>query len=126
MSLPSQVVAAVAALGLLGLMAVSGAGSASSSTAGQRAASVDISSAQLMAARCGAPANPFRYSFCKPGKLIYRPPSSFCHYFHCIASFWKSTKGYVIQCRDLTFSHSGGRSGSCSSHRGNYRPLYAH
>jgi len=71
-----------------------------------------------------APVNPWAYDFCV-GRLIYQPPSNFCGYFDCIASFWNGV-GYVIQCGDLRFSLSGGRSGSCSSHSGNFRPLYAH
>jgi hypothetical protein len=73
---------------------------------------------------CGAPSNPWHYNFCG-GSLIYSPPSSFCYYFPCIASFWKSTNGYVDQCMDGTFSHSGGVQGACSHHGGERRPLYA-
>jgi hypothetical protein len=73
---------------------------------------------------CGAPANPWGYNFCG-GNLIYSPPSNFCSYFNCIPSFWKSTNGYVDQCKDGTYSHSGGRSGACSSHTGELRPLYS-
>ncbi len=71
---------------------------------------------------CGAPANPWNYNFCGGG-TISAPPSNFCDYFICIPSFWQSTKGYVEQCQDGMYSHSGGRSGSCSSHGGNLRPL---
>jgi hypothetical protein len=71
---------------------------------------------------CGAPSNPFGYNFCG-GSLIDSPPSSFCDYFNCIPSFWESTKGYVDQCNDGTYSHSGGRSGACSDHGGERRPL---
>ena len=71
---------------------------------------------------CGAPTNPWGYNFCG-GNVISNPPSNFCNYFSCIASFWKSTNGYVEQCVDGLFSHSGGRSGSCSTHGGNRRPL---
>ena len=72
---------------------------------------------------CGAPSNPWGYNFCG-GNYINSPPASFCSYFNCIASFWKSTNGYVEQCADSMFSHSGGRQGSCSSHGGNRQPLY--
>ncbi len=72
---------------------------------------------------CGAPSNPWGYNFCG-GNLITVPPSNFCSYFNCIASFWNGV-GYVIQCLDLTFSKSGGRSGACSQHGGNYRALYS-
>lgn len=73
---------------------------------------------------CGAPANPWGYNFCG-GKLIYSPPSNFCAYFNCIPSFWKSTNGYVDQCKDGTYSHSGGVQGACSYHGGELRPLYS-
>ena len=52
----------------------------------------------------------------------YSPPSSFCKYFNCIPSFWTSTNGYIEECVDETYSHSGGR--SCSYHVVNQRPLY--
>lgn len=61
-----------------------------------------------------APPNPWGYTF-DGGSLIFSPPSNFCDYFNCIASFWNGT-GYVVQCVDGTFSLSGGRSGVCSSH----------
>jgi hypothetical protein len=72
---------------------------------------------------CGAPANPWGYNLCG-GNVISSPPSNFCSYFNCIPSFWKSTNGYVEQCTDGLYSHSGGRSGSCSYHGGNHQPLY--
>ena len=74
------------------------------------------------ATTCGAAANPWGYTFCG-GSTISSPPWNFCSYFNCIASFWNGV-GYVEQCVDTTFSKSGGRSGSCSSHGGNSRPLY--
>jgi hypothetical protein len=77
---------------------------------------------------CGAPANPWHYNFCG-GSVIYSPPSSFCSYFNCIASFRTEdipNDGYVEQCVDSRFSLSGGESGGvCSSHGGPSRPLYA-
>ncbi len=76
------------------------------------------------ASTCGATANPWGYSFCG-GSLISSPPASLCTVFACISSFWNQVNGYVIQCRDGLLSHSGGVRGSCSSHGGNLRPLYA-
>jgi hypothetical protein len=71
-----------------------------------------------------APPNPWGYNY-DSGALIYNPPSNFCSYFACIASFWNGV-GYVVQCLDGTFSLSGGRTGVCSSgHGGFYRNLYA-
>jgi hypothetical protein len=77
---------------------------------------------------CGAPANPWHYNFCG-GSTIDPPPSSFCSYFACIASFWTEdipNDGYVIQCVDGRYSDSGGEAGGvCSSHGGPSRTLYA-
>lgn len=72
---------------------------------------------------CGTPANPWGYNFCG-GQFITSPASAFCSYFHCISSFWSSTKRYVDQCVDGTYGHSGGRTGACSQHGGERRPLY--
>jgi uncharacterized protein DUF4236 len=69
--------------------------------------------------------NPWGYNF-SPGSLIKSPPDEFCSYFPCIASFWDSTSGYVVECRDGQFSHSGGRSGVCSHHGGKARTLFRH
>ena len=73
---------------------------------------------------CGAPANPWGYNFCG-GNLIFTPPSNFCGYFACIKSFWTYTNGYVDQCNDGLYSHSGGVRGACSYHGGERRPLYS-
>ncbi len=77
----------------------------------------------------GVNGNPWCYDFNSPGNLIYYPPSGFCNYFNCIASFYGSDDpgdGYIIQCQDGTFSQSGGERGACSSHGGESRPLYSH
>jgi hypothetical protein len=71
---------------------------------------------------CGAPANPWHYNFCG-GSVISAVPANFCSYFPCIKSFWKSTNGYAEECVDGLYSHSGGRSGACSSHGGELRAL---
>lgn len=75
---------------------------------------------------CGAPANPWHYNFCaaNAGKYIRYPNADFCSYFNCIASFWQSTNGWVAECVDGTYSHSGGVSGACSHHGGVLRPLW--
>jgi hypothetical protein len=77
------------------------------------------------AVKTGVYGNPWGYDF-RPGNVISNPPDAFCSYFPCIASFWDNTNGYVMQCGDMMFSHSGGRSGSCSRHGGNYRALHRH
>jgi hypothetical protein len=73
---------------------------------------------------CQSPCNPWGYNF-SPGSLIYNPPSNFCGYFNCIASFWNG-RGFVNECYDGSYSKSGGIRGDCSSHDGEWRPLYAH
>jgi hypothetical protein len=73
---------------------------------------------------CGSPLNPWCFSVAGGGSVIFNPPFDLCSWIDCIPSFWDSTNGYVIQCSDGEFSHSGGVSGSCSSHGGNWRPLY--
>jgi hypothetical protein len=73
----------------------------------------------------GVNGNPWGYNF-DAGTLIYNPLANFCTYFTCITSFWKSTNGYVDECNDGMFSHSGGVSGACSRHGGEMRPLYSH
>jgi hypothetical protein len=74
-------------------------------------------------ALCGAPANPWNYTFCG-GSQITTPPTTFCGVFSCIASF-SNGHGYVVQCADGLYSLSGGISGSCSQHGGTLRTLYA-
>jgi hypothetical protein len=44
-------------------------------------------------------------------------------YFECVANFWTG-KGYVVECRDQTFSKSGGTVGVCSKHGGYLQTLY--
>jgi len=74
----------------------------------------------------GLNGNPYGYDLNAPGKLIYSPPSDICNYFNCIASFWSHTNGYVDECVDGTYSHSGGVTGACSRHGGEAQPLYSH
>jgi hypothetical protein len=59
------------------------------------------------------------------GSYVYSPASSFCAYFSCISNFPNGT-GYVVECNDGKFSKSGGKSGSCSQHGGNMRPIFQH
>jgi len=70
--------------------------------------------------------NPWGYDLTPPGNTIYNPPANFCTYFNCIKSFWESTNGYVDECVDGTYSHSGGVRGACSRHGGEAQPLYSH
>ena len=69
--------------------------------------------------------NPWGYDF-RSGHRISDPPSTFCDYFDCIAGFWAGADGFVVQCRDGTFSHAGGRTDACGDNRGVRRTLYHH
>lgn len=72
----------------------------------------------------GVPCNPWGYTFNDTGKPVYNPPHNICVYFHpCIGNFWNGT-GYVVECADSMYSQSGGNSGACSSHGGEWRPVY--
>jgi len=55
--------------------------------------------------------------------LIHSPDSNVCDYFNCIDNF-SNGKGYMVECNDGTYSMSGGRSGACSYHKGEERPVY--
>jgi hypothetical protein len=66
---------------------------------------------------CGAPSNPYHLNLCGRGSLVYNPPADVCSYFDCIANF-PNGKGYMVECRDGTYSMSGGRQGACSYHDG--------
>lgn len=70
--------------------------------------------------------NPWGYDF-RPGTTITNPPAKFCDYFDCVAGFWDITNGFVVQCRDGTFSQSGGLLPDvCSDHKGYRRTLHRH
>lgn len=73
----------------------------------------------------GVNGNPWGYDF-TPGSLIYSPNSGFCTYFSCVTTFWKSTNGYVAECGNGDYTHSGGVSGACSKDGGVSRTLYQH
>lgn len=75
-------------------------------------------------AKTGVNGNPWGYDF-NPGSPIYNPPADFCSYFNCISNFGNSP-GYVVECHDGMYATSGGRTGSCSRHGGEWRALYQH
>ncbi len=81
---------------------------------------------QPTATHCvGVNNNPWCYDF-NPGSLIYSPASAFCSYFNCVSTFWSATRGYVAECANGRYTHSGGVSGACSRDGGVSRPLYSH
>ena len=73
----------------------------------------------------GLNGNPWGYSFV-PGNLIYSPAADFCSYFGCVSTFWTATRGYVVECVNGLYSHSGGIRGACSRDGGPAAILYSH
>jgi hypothetical protein len=77
----------------------------------------------------GVNGNPWNYSFdATGGQLLYSPVPGFCagQYFQCVSDFWERSNGYVVECRNGLYSHSGGIQGACSRDGGVWRPLYSH
>jgi hypothetical protein len=72
--------------------------------------------------------NPWGYTLVPGSTPVTRPVSIFCNgvYFSCVATFWTDTQGYVAQCWDGLYTHSGGISDACSQDGGVEYPLYAH
>ena len=52
-----------------------------------------------------------------PGSTSHAADAEFCSTHGCIANF-PNGNGYVVQCADGEWSHSGGLSGACSDHGG--------
>jgi hypothetical protein len=52
-----------------------------------------------------------------PGSFSHATDAAFCTTHHCIENF-PDGSGYIVQCADGEWSHSGGRSGACSDHGG--------
>ena len=52
-----------------------------------------------------------------PGSYTHAGDEGFCATHQCIANF-PNGRGYVVQCNDGDWSHSGGLSGACSDHGG--------
>lgn len=67
--------------------------------------------------------NPWGYTFCGPGQLVLYTPPTFCSKFACIPAFDRGP-GYVVECADGLFSHSGGVRGVCYFHGGVKNTLY--
>lgn len=51
------------------------------------------------------------------GSFSHATDSEFCSSHECIENF-PNGSGYIVQCTDGEWSHSGGRSGACSDHGG--------
>jgi hypothetical protein len=59
------------------------------------------------------------------GSRVYNTPSDFCINYSCIKSFSTGT-GYIVECGNGQWSHSGGSSGACSRDSGIIATLYRH
>lgn len=71
--------------------------------------------------------NPYCYTLTATnGTRIRKPASGLCRYVSCDSTFWKQTRGYVVECKDGRYSHSGGIRGACSRDKGVKQLLYAH
>ncbi|SRR5579875_1004172 len=72
--------------------------------------------------------NPWCYTFSGPmaHQVIYNPNADFCDsgYFACVSDFWTADRGYVVQCGNGVYSHSGGVQGACSRDKGVAATLY--
>ncbi|WP_440068034.1 hypothetical protein [Streptosporangium sp. OZ121] len=66
---------------------------------------------------CGAPPNPYGFTFCPAGTKVYPPADGACQVFTCIENF-PNGRGYLVMCVDGEVSMSGGLQGVCSSHGG--------
>ena len=75
-------------------------------------------------AGCGAPANPYGFTYCDVGSLITSPPDNICDYFRCIDNF-SNGNGYMVECEDTTVSMSGGIDEACSDHGGVKQAVYS-
>jgi hypothetical protein len=78
----------------------------------------------------GVNGNPYGYDFNPTnGNEIYDEiPGDFCHYFKCTSDFWSNRPlgGYVVECQDGYFSHTGGTKYACQNDGGVKRILYWH
>ncbi|GHE36491.1 hypothetical protein GCM10017673_43880 [Streptosporangium violaceochromogenes] len=72
---------------------------------------------------CGAPANPYGFTFRDTGRRGYAPATGACEVFACIRNF-PNGLGHLVLCGDGWVSLSGGRPGTCSSHKGWSRDVF--
>ncbi|MBA2677715.1 MAG: hypothetical protein H0U76_04870 [Ktedonobacteraceae bacterium] len=79
-------------------------------------------------ATTGVNGNPWGYDFNSSGTILTAPNAEFCNgkYFRCVTTFWTKTSGYVVQCNNGLFSHSGGVRSACSHDGGEGQALYSH
>ncbi len=60
------------------------------------------------------------------GSVVYSPAADFCSVFSCVSTFWSKANGYVVECGNGEYSHSGGVSGACSRDGGVAVTVYQH
>lgn len=71
---------------------------------------------------CGAPPNPFQYTFCG-GQYVFWPNFDVCRYFRCADDFWND-HGYLVVCADGKVTRTGGDRSSCTEHGGYRHTVY--
>ncbi|MER7459984.1 hypothetical protein [Micromonospora sp. NPDC126480] len=81
-----------------------------------------LSSIVLPVGFCGAPPNPYGYTYCG-GLLIHDPAADVCGWFRCVADFDRG-RGFLVQCVDGRIGWVGGPAGTCAQDRGPKRPVY--
>ncbi len=59
------------------------------------------------------------------GALVFTTPPGFCDLYTCTTYFSKGT-GYIVECADESWSHSGGKTRACSRNGGVTATLYQH
>lgn len=74
--------------------------------------------------RCGAPENPYGYTYCG-GVLVHDPAPDICRWFTCVDGFWQG-RGYLTVCEDGRLGMVGGRTGSCPERAGRKEPVYVY
>lgn len=62
---------------------------------------------------CGAPPNPWGYTFCYGGEGVSDPPAGFCAYFNCVSNIGSEPRGWVVECTDGLMSRAGGTTEGC-------------
>ncbi|MGW4294642.1 hypothetical protein ACWEH1_16525 [Micromonospora chersina] len=75
------------------------------------------------AERCGAPENPYGYTYCS-GALVHEPAPDVCRWFVCVPGFWAG-RGYLTVCADGRIGMVGGPTGRCPERAGRKDPVYA-
>lgn len=90
------------------------------------AASIAATSPAPRPSTCGAPSNPYGFSFCAGVIVLWADlPGDICLYFRCTPTFWTG-EGYLVQCHNGRYSMTGGLTNACSGYGGAWRRVHRH